>query len=543
MKQVKYAVTIMGVIMLWMMSMTPLSANTITTTIRGPGSITPQSTFEVVVGVSGAVTLYGFTADISFDSSKVTLLSTSTGLNGFNLTLGSSKIVLDSASGRSGTYGVVTLRFRATASFSVGESSVIRVNNVKASDGSRDLSGTSVSTTVSMSAARSSNNNLATLTLSQTSISFNPNTLTYEVEVDNEVETITISATSQDAQASISGTGEKSLAIYQNRFEVVVRADNGATKTYVVIVNRKDANGNARALSSNNNISALLINQQRVNVNPEQSVIRFEVAQDVEQLELEAVLVDDSATLSIEKPDVLVFGNNQILITITAENGDVKVVELWVFRNRVITLTLEQVASQLASINDEAIGVTLEDQVVSIELLNAFKANNKTLVVKGIDQSSNITYEWVIPTQRLDNPMAINTQLQIETSANSRIVELANYGSGLILSFGENESLPINTLIALDIGNQYPEGLTLNLYYYDPIADRLVLKASDLIIEAGRVWIPLSHTSQYFLTPTTIINQTSQSLNVWMVVAIAQTALMITMVMMIIRLKAKVKRT
>ena len=58
-------------------------------------SITPGGQFTVTVGVSGANNLYGMTAALSYDSSKLQLVA-SNGQSGFNATVGS-KIVIDAA--------------------------------------------------------------------------------------------------------------------------------------------------------------------------------------------------------------------------------------------------------------------------------------------------------------------------------------------------------------------------------------------------------------------------------------------------------------
>lgn len=71
---------------------------------------------------------------------------------------------------------------------------------------------------------------------------FNKNTTEYDVEVPNEVESITIKATKADPSASVSGAGTKKLTEGINVFKIVVTAEKGNKKTYVVNVNRKELN-------------------------------------------------------------------------------------------------------------------------------------------------------------------------------------------------------------------------------------------------------------------------------------------------------------
>ena len=69
---------------------------------------------------------------------------------------------------------------------------------------------------------------------------FDKETYNYEVEVENEVEQVTIEATKNDANASVSGTGEKELVEGANKFEIVVTAQKGNSLTYTVTVTRKE---------------------------------------------------------------------------------------------------------------------------------------------------------------------------------------------------------------------------------------------------------------------------------------------------------------
>ena len=69
---------------------------------------------------------------------------------------------------------------------------------------------------------------------------FDKDTLEYSLTVPNDVEKITISAAKADNTATINGTGEKDLVEGNNKFEVVVTAQKGNTKTYVLNIERKE---------------------------------------------------------------------------------------------------------------------------------------------------------------------------------------------------------------------------------------------------------------------------------------------------------------
>lgn len=100
------------------------------------------------------------------------------------------------------------------------------------------------STTIQVTAPRtySSNNNLSSLSIEgyELSPAFAKGTLEYNISVPNEVRQINISATKEDGTASITGIGTRDLVEGANKIDIVVTAENGATKTYVINVTVKD---------------------------------------------------------------------------------------------------------------------------------------------------------------------------------------------------------------------------------------------------------------------------------------------------------------
>ena len=91
---------------------------------------------------------------------------------------------------------------------------------------------------------KSSDNNLKSLSVEGKDISpeFNKDTLEYSLELDTDTTKITINATKSDSKATLTGTGEKDVEEGTNKFEVVVTAENGSSKTYVINVIVKDKN-------------------------------------------------------------------------------------------------------------------------------------------------------------------------------------------------------------------------------------------------------------------------------------------------------------
>ena len=83
---------------------------------------------------------------------------------------------------------------------------------------------------------KDSDNSLKSLSIDDQKLNseFNKDTLEYSVELENNVEKIKINAEATSSKASIKGIGEIDVKEGLNKIEVVVTAENGSTRTYII---------------------------------------------------------------------------------------------------------------------------------------------------------------------------------------------------------------------------------------------------------------------------------------------------------------------
>ena len=83
---------------------------------------------------------------------------------------------------------------------------------------------------------------LKTLTVNRGTLSpaFSASRFEYSVTVRNSNNVITVTAAANSGKASVSGTGTKTLNVGSNTIPVVVKAENGDSKTYIINVTRHD---------------------------------------------------------------------------------------------------------------------------------------------------------------------------------------------------------------------------------------------------------------------------------------------------------------
>ena len=133
----------------------------------------------------------------------------------------------------------------ATKNFTVtcksNSTGMIKINysgDATSEDGSTvNLSGSKTVTVVAPT-PKSTNNYLSALGIEGGLITpdFNKDTLEYTVTVEAGTEKVIINAEKADAKASISGAGEQTVVEGENKFPIVVTAENGSQRTYTLTV-------------------------------------------------------------------------------------------------------------------------------------------------------------------------------------------------------------------------------------------------------------------------------------------------------------------
>ncbi len=173
----------------------------------------------------------------------------------------------------------------------------------------------------------SNNNYLSNLAITPGTLTpdFNKDTLSYNVHVDNDTTTMTIVADKEHPAATVTGDGVKSLSVGAQTFDIEVKAENNETRTYKITVER-DA-------SSNNDLSDLTIDGETVE-GFNKDLLKYEISVDnsVESINIGAVKVDETATVTGTGNISLNTGKNTLNVTVTAEDGTIKIYELEVTR-------------------------------------------------------------------------------------------------------------------------------------------------------------------------------------------------------------------
>jgi hypothetical protein len=540
----KKAFNLIAIILLIVLNLTGIQAASFSTaTSSSKTSLTAAGEqFTVTFAVRNSTGISAITANFNYDSTKLELVS-SAAESGFALTLGT-KLVVDHTEVKTGNFNIAKVTFKAKAAFVIGESTQVGISNVVGSDGSADVAAAGSSVTIKMEAPKATNNNLSALSISVGTLNFSKTTTSYTVIVDNNVTSVTLSATAEDAKASVSGTGTKNLKVYSNVFNIVVTAESGAKKTYSVNVVRRDADGNAGALSTNNNLSSLSVEGCAISFVDSQLEYRCEVDNLTTKVEVTAKTADTKATLSIADIDELKVGDNAITVSVTSESGAVKVYTVVVNRSgNAPTVPIETVKDALATTTADEVAVkTPTDGVISQDIIAALKESGKRLLIQGYDENGSMIYEWSIDGSKIDTPSLINTKLVYSLDVDPIIDELTNFAKGIFLDFDKNDVLPEGTIVKIKATPTYKDGDKVNLYYYNTTDGKMELMAENLEVIEGHIIISLQHTSEYFITKADLGSTSNNTgnpigggLNLWMIIAGTELLAIVILVFLLLK--------
>lgn len=194
--------------------------------VSAPSSVVVGQSFKVTVTVAGSASIGSWEYTLSYDSSKVRLNSGTLHVVDYGN---------GSKSSSSYSYSFTALQ-SGSATFKPVNASVLdyaSTNECLSSTGSASVSMKSQS---EIEASYSRNNNLSSLSVEGADLlpSFNKDITEYQATLPVDTTKAKIIATAQDSKASITGAGEVDVVDGINKIEIIVTAEHGEKKKYVI---------------------------------------------------------------------------------------------------------------------------------------------------------------------------------------------------------------------------------------------------------------------------------------------------------------------
>lgn len=562
--------------------------------LSGTTTIQPGSQFSITVKITNVTNFLGTRSAIEYDSSAFRLDSLkSTYISG---TTPASYINLSTGSPLSGTVTLATLTFTATG-ISAGSSSTIRVNPLDvtykdSSGNTNETSGSAGSIKITAVAPKSSNNNLSSLKVDGTSVSgFSASKTSYNLG-STDKSSVSVAATSQDARATIRGDGYTKLAYGSNTIRVVVKAENGSSKTYSITINkndnrssnnflssielsygeiqfdknrnnytlivdndvtklsvdvvkedakatikntsltkeldiysnifefsvvaennservysinvvRRDADGYAGSLNTNNNLESLSVEGYEFEFNPETLEYELQVEHAVSTLSVNAVVADETASLVLPDSFDLELGENIFDLTVIAQDETQKVYQLRVMRARNLApLPIDELIPQLDTIEADILNVALvSNSLIDEAMLTKLKTTSKDVAFHVLDENNLSIGYWKLTSDQLSVINTFNPTFRYLSKVPQSLNELLNYAQSLVLTFDHEGEFDQPIKFVLPLQGSMDESYMMNVYYYNEETGKLESVARDLEIVNDEVMWEMNHASIYVITP------------------------------------------
>ncbi|MBE6942542.1 MAG: hypothetical protein E7455_09745 [Ruminococcaceae bacterium] len=307
------------------------SATTASATLTGPGTVRAGDTITLTFNLSGSG-LYSASGTLSYDSSQLTLVSTSQKIGGnwsvdFN---GNNFVAIDTKLSKpiQSSTALFSVTFKVKSSLAVGTKISVSCTDVVATDGNTDADAVTATYSATIAAPMSTDNNLKSLTVSNATISpaFNANTTSYTAEVPFEVSKLDVKATANDSKATVSINNPDLTPNGTTKVTVTVKAENGSTKTYTITVKRaQDPNYVA---SGNNDLSGISVDGFLLSpvFSADNTKYVIWLPYETENVTVSGTAADSRANVRVEGGNALIAGaDNEIKVICTAENGAEKV--------------------------------------------------------------------------------------------------------------------------------------------------------------------------------------------------------------------------
>ena len=216
---------------------THVYASTANISVSASNTVMLGNQVTVTVTLSSSSKIGSWQVDLSYDKNLLQLTNSSAEGGGTYMV----NVAQNGTTNKKYTFTFKTLK-AGSAKVSVNSYTLYDYNTMDAMQTTGSSKTISIKTKEEIEASYSSNAYLKSLSVGEYELKpgFNKDTYEYNVEVENEVESITLIASKADANATVSGTGEKELVEGNNKFEIVVTAQKGNSLTYVVNVYRKE---------------------------------------------------------------------------------------------------------------------------------------------------------------------------------------------------------------------------------------------------------------------------------------------------------------
>lgn len=177
------------------------------------------------------------------------------------------------------------------------------------------------------------------------------NTGTYQVTVPNDIDSVDLIATPESVTTKVFGTGNKSLSVGINRFQVITTSETGTTETYYVEITReKNSNTNLSSITVTNGDTTYALDPE---FDKNTLTYSIDVSEGVDSVNITATTEVSTTTYKLLDNSSLKVGTNLKRIMTIAEDGSSKVYNIVINRPANQDNYLENIILSSGELNPE----------------------------------------------------------------------------------------------------------------------------------------------------------------------------------------------
>ncbi len=339
----------------------------------------------------------------------------------------------------------------------------------------------------------------------------------------NSVGTSTISVVASDNYATmdeeiLSGV-TKTVTV--NVIEQKVPSSNENTNNTNTNNNVKNnQNYNYVKKSSNNKIKDIIVDGYSLEKIDDNNY-KLIVSNNVTIINVSAEAEDSKSTITGTGLQEINVGENNIAITITAENGNQNIINIQVTRKD--GYYLEDLETAINNETSDKINIIInKDDKLSNEEINMIKNSNKVFNFNYYDDNKILNYSWIINGSKLSNINELSFNISNNSEYSSNIEKLTNYASILHLTTLNNGIDLKGCKVKYNVGQMYNDNDIVNLYVYDNNKNNIKMVKSNLGVNGTYIEFELDENNNYFISKAKVVNEEKSSVNYFMIISIIE---------------------
>ena len=205
---------------------------------------------------------------------------------------------------------------------------------------------------------------------------FDKNILDYKLNVSNNISNITVIGMKSNKESTVIGNDKYDLNVGENKINIKVISKDNEERIYTLTVTRQQ--------SSNNYLKLLSISEGTFDKSFDKNIQNYTalISNEYESVNIDYETEDENATVKIIGNENLVLGNNQIIVRVSATNGEERDYILNVIRQE-----KEEFSNYLSSLTLDKGTLTPEFKKEVNEYTVTVPENEDTITVSGVRES------------------------------------------------------------------------------------------------------------------------------------------------------------